>query len=84
LSGVITASTREVLENYSKIPPAEVDPHIYAVVCRLRHRLLMSISDAHGSATKPSPSILIHASAKVDSSSLPLGLTSSIPRFSNA
>jgi hypothetical protein len=35
LSGVITASTREVLETYSKIPPAEVDAHIYAVVSHL-------------------------------------------------
>jgi hypothetical protein len=33
LSQVISPSTRQVLENYSKIPPAEVEPHIYAVVC---------------------------------------------------
>ena len=27
------ASARELLENYSKIPPAEVESHIYKIVC---------------------------------------------------
>jgi hypothetical protein len=35
LSQVISASTRQILENYSNIPPAEVEPHIYAVVCSM-------------------------------------------------
>jgi len=32
------ASARELLENYSKIPPAEVEDHVYKIV---RYRFMM-------------------------------------------
>lgn len=81
--GELSPSTREVLERYSKIPPQEVMPHVYAVVgdssSVARTRIYIPLT-RESSETKLSPSSHTPASAKAASSSSPSATTRCIPR----
>ena len=86
IEGDIT-SARKLLEEYSKVPPDQVDAHIHSVVCSLsinfhvchRSSLTVCSSLALLSATKPGKST--HTLASVGSASLtsPSPFTPSTP-----
>jgi hypothetical protein len=57
------ASARELLENYSKIPPAEVESHIYKIVCLFLRPIRKVMLNRTYSMMKPGMSFRTHALA---------------------
>jgi hypothetical protein len=62
------ASARELLENYSKIPPAEVESHIYKIVCLFLRPIRKVMLNRTDSVMKPGMSFRTHALGAFDSS----------------
>jgi hypothetical protein len=59
-------SARELLENYSRIPSAEVEDHVYKIVCFCERACIDSQLTSDDSATMLGTSFHIHVSVVSD------------------